>query len=172
MPYLWSAHPQFACGDAAQIILPPQVKEICNTLPVEWGWGKPERRFDWPEVSRVDGQRERIDHTGSASLEQARKFFVLPEAPVSWAGLIRQPEKDWLRLDWDPALVPYLGIWMDEGVFSQESVAALEPMTGFYDSLAVAWEKKQVNMIETGDTQSWMLSVRLGTGDQPLLEHQ
>ena len=167
MPYIWAAHPQFVCGDEAHIILPPQVKEVCNTIPAEWGWGEPETRFDWPEAESVDGQRVRIDRVGPPTLDQARKFFVIPEMSVGWAGLVRQPGKDWLRLDWDPKLMPYLGIWVDEGLLSHESIAALEPMTGFYDSLAVAWEKIKVSMIEAGEIQSWTLSIRMGTGGHP-----
>jgi galactose mutarotase-like enzyme len=169
MPYIWAAHPQFLCGDEAEIVLPPQVQAVCNTLPAEWGWGEPETRFKWPVAQNVKGQRVRIDRTGPASLNQARKFFVLPETPARWAGLIRNPAQDWLRLDWDAKPVPYLGLWVDEGRISHEAVAALEPTTGFYDSLAVAWEKKQVTMIEPGERKSWTLSVHLGTGDHPFL---
>jgi galactose mutarotase-like enzyme len=167
MAYIWAAHPQFVCGDKAEIILPQQVKEVCNTIPAEYGWGEPETRFDWPETLSVEGERVRIDRTGPASLNQARKFFVVPETPVRWAGLVRQPAKNWLRLEWDPDLVPYLGVWVDEGLLNHESVVALEPITGFYDSLAVAWEKKRVTMIEPGEINSWTLSVRLGTGSHP-----
>ena len=120
MPFLWAAHPQFAGGGDAQIVLPAQVKKVCNTLPAEWGWGEPERRFDWPEAVGVDGRKVRIDQIGPASLHQARKFFALPEQTVGWAGLIRRPADDWLRLDWDPNQVPYLGLWIDEGRISQE----------------------------------------------------
>jgi hypothetical protein len=169
MPYIWAAHPQIVCSDGAQVILPAQVQGVCNVLPAEWGWGELETRLAWPQALNGEGQRVRIDRTGPASLKQARKFFALPEMPVSWAGLIRQPAQDWLRFDWDPNLVPYLGVWVDEGAISQEAVAALEPMTGFYDSLALAWKNNQVAMIEPGETESWTLSVRLGTGDDPFL---
>ena len=120
MPYIWSAHPQFLCGAGAQIVLPPDVTEVCNVLPAEWGWGELETRFDWPEAVTVNGRRVRIDHVGPSTLKQIRKFFVTPEKQVGWAGLIRQPAKDWLRLDWDPEQVPYLGIWIDEGLLSHE----------------------------------------------------
>lgn len=167
MPFMWAAHPQFQYGAEAQIRLPAQVKEVCNTLPAEWGWGEPETRFDWPEALRVGGRRVRIDQVGPASKNQARKFFVPPEISVGWAGLIQRPQGDWLRLDWDPRETPYLGLWVDEGKISHEAVAALEPMTGYYDSLAVAWEKQLVAMIEPGESRSWTLAVCLGTGGQP-----
>lgn len=165
MPYMWAAHPQFVCPDGAEIVLPPEVKKVCNSLPAEWGWGEPEQRFGWPEAINMKGLPHRIDRTGLATLNQAYKFFVVPEISARWAKVIRNKTKDWLRFDWDVAQVPYLGLWVDQGVFSHEAVVAPEPMTGFYDSLAVAWEKKLVTMIEAGETQSWSLSVSLGTSE-------
>jgi galactose mutarotase-like enzyme len=163
MPYLWAAHPQFVCREGAQIQLPAEVVEVCNTIPVEWGWGEPETRFSWPEAVSVGGQRKRIDIVGPPSRRQARKFFLLPEHSANWAGLVQPNTGDWLRLEWDPNRVSFLGIWIDEGVFSHTSVTALEPTTGFYDSLATAWHKQQVATIESGATHLWTISVRLGT---------
>ena len=39
MPYLWAAHPQFLAGADCQIILPPEVTEVVNTMPVRMGLG-------------------------------------------------------------------------------------------------------------------------------------
>jgi galactose mutarotase-like enzyme len=165
--YIWAAHPQFTCGEQAEIRLPSQVTEVCNTIPAIWGWGEPETRFGWPQAVSVDGENVRIDRTGPVTLHQARKFFVLPETPIGSAGLVRSPSGDWLRLDWNSAEVPYLGIWVDEGALNHTTVTALEPTTGFYDSLAVAWEKNEVALLEPGATQTWTLTVRVGTGEQP-----
>jgi galactose mutarotase-like enzyme len=167
IPYIWAAHPQFVCGEQSEIRLPPSVKEVCNTIPTDWGWGVPETRFGWPVALSLDGQRIQINLTGPASQKRARKFFLLPEAHVGWVGLIHRPAGDWLHLSWDPARVPYLGIWVDEGALSHTSVAALEPTTGFYDSLAVAYEKNEVAILEPGATHTWTLSVQVGTSQQP-----
>ncbi|RME44119.1 MAG: DUF5107 domain-containing protein [Chloroflexi bacterium] len=167
MPYIWAAHPQFVCSEGAEIRFPPAIREVCNTIPAEWGWGEPESRFDWPEAINPRGRRVRLDQVGPPSLQQGRKFFTLPDARPGWAGLIRQPHADWLRLEWDPERVPYLSVWVDEGALSHESVVALEPTTGFYDSLEVAWNKGLVTILEPGETQTWTLRVRLGTGEQP-----
>ena len=166
-PFLWAAHPQFTCGDAATILLPPSVSEVINVLPPEWGWGEPETRVNWPEAQNDAGKQMRIDKTGPASRKQASKFFAPPEVTVGWAGMLRQPQHDWLRIDWDAQVAPYLGIWIDEGAINHETVLAFEPMTGFYDSLALAWEKKLVRTIEPDETQTWWVRVRVGTGEQP-----
>lgn len=173
LPYAWAAHPQFACGDQAEIRFPGQVKEVCNTLgELSWGWGAPETRYNWPLATRPDGQQVRIDRTGPASLKQARKFFWLPEMRAGWAGLIRRPEGDWLRMQWDPERVPYLGLWTDEGAISHTTVAAPEPTTGFYDSLALAWSKKEVMVLDPGAVRTWSLLVRLGTGEEGFPEDE
>ena len=118
-----------------------------------------------------DAQPIRINRTGPASLEQARKFFVLPETRIGWATLMRRPSKHWLRLDWDPNSVPYFGLWVDEGALNHETVVALEPTTGFYDSLALAWKKGEVTAVAPGSTTSWRLRVRVGTGEHPFAVH-
>jgi hypothetical protein len=45
-------------------------------------------------------------------------------------------------------------------------VVAPEPTTGFYDSLAVAWEKQEVTVLEPGATRAWTLTVQLGLGEE------
>lgn len=167
LPYIWAAHPQFVCGAGAKIIFPTQISAVCNTLDANWGWGEPETHFSWPNAIRPDGQLFMIDRTGPASLKQARKFFVLPETHAAWAGLVRQPAGDWLQLAWDPEKVPYLGLWIDEGALSHTTVAAPEPTTGFYDSLAIAWEKNEVTVLGPHASQDWTLTVRLGVSGQP-----
>lgn len=168
MPYMWAAHPQFACGDDAEIVLPPAVTEMCNTLPAAWGWGAPETRFGWPVALVSNGQRVRLDRVGPPALQRGRKFFAPPATRLEWAVLVDRSCGDWLRLGWDAAQIPYFGLWVDEGALSHASVVAPEPTTGFYDSLAVAWQKQEVTMIEPGATHEWLLTVRVGAGDQPI----
>jgi galactose mutarotase-like enzyme len=162
MPYMWAAHPQFLCGEAAHIVLPPHVNEVCNTVAVSWGWGEAETRYTWPEAQTLTGALVRIDRIGPPSLHLARKFFTLPGAQVNWAELVRQPEGDWLRLEWNVDELPYLGLWIDEGALNPASVLAIEPMTGFYDSLAIAWDKGLVTVLEPGGRAQWTLLVKSG----------
>ena len=166
MPYMCAAHPQFVCGPDAQLVIPSHVTTVCNTVAESWGWGPPETRFGWPVAVAEDGTPRHLDRIGSPALHHARKFFVPQDVRAAWAGLIRHPAHDWLRLEWNPNLVPYLGLWVDEGAFNPDSVAALEPTTGFYDNLITAWNKQQVTLIEPGATHTWTLTVRSGTGEQ------
>ncbi len=165
MPYIWAAHPQFVAGLDCQIVLPPEVTEVVNTIPADWGWGPPETRFEWPEATTVDGLRVRLDRVGPASLGKARKFFALSGVRPSWAALLRRSTGHWLRLEWNPLEVPYLGLWVDEGAVNHEAVVAPEPTTGWYDDLALAFRKGQVTTVPAHGTQAWDLTVRMGSGD-------
>jgi len=166
MPYIWAAHPQFVYSTEARILLPSRVTQVCNTIPPEWGWGTPETRFDWPATINSEGKRVRIDHAGPSSQKQARKFYVLPDTKIEWAGIIRHPEGDWLRMKWDAGKVPYFGVWVDEGVLSHTSIIALEPTTGYYDSLEIAWNNDEVTILSPRETKSWSLNICFGTDDQ------
>ena len=159
---LWAAHPQFLSGSAAKVILPPHIAEVCNVLPESFGWAPLEEHLAWPEATRLDGETVRLDAVGTSDLNQARKYYIPPETKASWVAIIRQPSQDWISLSWDVEEVPYLGVWVDEGFISSESVVAPEPATGFYDSLALAVEKGRHMVIPPGKTVSWSLLVRFG----------
>ena len=83
-----------------------------------------------------------------------------------WAGLLQVASGRWLRMEWDPEQAPYLGLWVDEGALNHESVATPEPTTGWYDNLAIAWEKKEVMVVPAGASHEWSLSVHFGVDGQ------
>ncbi len=107
-----------------------------------------------------------LDAIGPPTLKRARKFYLLPEQTVGAATLVRRLAGDWLRMDWDAAQVPYLGLWVDEGALNAASVAAPEPATGFYDSLALAWQNQRVAVVQPGAEVTWWLTVQLGTSEE------
>ncbi len=168
MPTMWAAHPQFLAGADCRIVLPSELTEVVNTAGPDVGWGPREGRFGWPEATAPDGLRVRLDEVGSPALRQARKFFAPPDARPAWAEVRRIESGHSLRLAWDPAEVPYLGLWVDEGLVNSEAVVAPEPTTGWYDDLALAWQKQEVAVVPARATAEWRLSVRLGAAGSPV----
>jgi galactose mutarotase-like enzyme len=161
MPYLWSAHPQLLTGDNARVILPDNVSKVMNVLPIGFGWGAPEEPLAWPETHLPGGTVLRPAHIAGPDLKQARKFFTFPDQRPAWCAVERLNERTTLRLEWDPAQAPYLGVWADEGYISAFSVAAPEPMTGFYDSLERAVANEKVMWAEAGEVKNWWLRVKV-----------
>lgn len=160
---LWTAHPQFAVTPATEIRLPDAIDELLAVQPMA-GWVTPGMTLPWPVTEAPDGQAVQLDRVRSAAAKQSRKFYVLPDKRASWAMLVETEGDHWLRLDWDPQQVPYLGIWVDEGHYNPAPTVALEPSTGFYDSLARAWADRQTPVVAPGESATWSLRVSVGEG--------
>ena len=160
---LWAAHPQFAVDAATRIVLPPVVRQVVNVLPTP-DWPDVGARVAWPQATIATGEPVALDQIGPASRQSYRKFYLPPDAPVSWAALRQGTAGAWLRLAWDAEAVPYLGIWVDEGGFNAAPTAALEPSTGYYDKLTLAAQNGRVVTFAPGQPQRWFLDIQLGVG--------
>lgn len=163
LAYLWSAHPQFACETGARILLPADVTEVINVLPLDWGpeWGSAGTRNPWPVKELPDGAVARQDVVASTERKGGRKFYLPPERPIAWAGL-QQPKRGCeLRMEWDAKLLPYCGVWIDEGYLNKVADVAIEPTTAYYDNLATGWTNRRVATLPPGEMCTWQLLVRL-----------
>jgi len=146
---LWAAHPQFAVHETGtRIVLPPDVHHLVDDMadPAIVGW---------PSTS--------LETSARLPEGVGRKLYVPPEHEVGSASLV-DGDGSWLRLAWDPAVVPYLGIWLDNRAYSRRPVIALEPTTGYYDNLAVAYSTKRVPMIHPAAPLRWTVEVTVGKG--------
>ncbi len=167
LPYLWAAHPLFSGHPDTTMIFPASVKEVFVVFGGKQWSAAPKSRDTWPNSSAAGGTLHRLDRVGPVDLHDCRKFYAAPETPISWAGMRDESTGNWLRLDWSVDRVPYLGIWIDEGTYCTEPVMALEPATGFYDSLAIASELGKHSLLPPQSSHRWQVSIRLGTGDFP-----
>jgi len=166
--YIWAAHPQFHAPAGTKIVLPPQVDQVVKTLPLEWGpeWGAEGTINPWPHKTLDDGTQLAADTVRSVSAETGRKVYIQPQKPISWAGLVVHESDSSIWLAWDRNDVPYCGIWIDEGFLNSVPSVAIEPTTGYYDSLTKSWQNQRLSSIRPGDTKSWNLTVQLKRANQ------
>lgn len=143
---LWAAHPQLVCRPGTVVRLPATVRDVLVVYP------GPAVHATWPAAGALAADLPR---------GTSRKLYVLPDAPVEAAEL-RDPDGTYLRFSWDSAAIPYLGIWLDHAEYSRETVAAVEPTTGFYDDLARAASSGRTTRIDPGRRLSWALQVEAG----------
>ncbi|MFN8528866.1 MAG: hypothetical protein U0670_09670 [Anaerolineae bacterium] len=108
-----------------------------------------------------DGNTQQLDVVGSAALKDSRKVYVLADQSISNAGLLNEAAHCALNLIWEASAAPYLGIWIDEGIYTTEATVALEPASGYYDSLERAIAQKRVSIIPAGGSASWWLEIVL-----------
>lgn len=163
---LWAAHPQFVMDGATRIVLPQSVKQVVNVLPTD-ELPQDEQLYDWAETVTASGEILPLDRVRPDAVRKHRKFYLPPEQPVSWAGLQQGDGGAWLRLAWETSSVPYLGVWVDERSYNTALTVALEPSTGYYDSLTRAWQNGRVMELLPNVPQRWALEVALGDGAFP-----
>ncbi|CAM4324569.1 galactose mutarotase-like enzyme [Paenibacillus endophyticus] len=152
-PFLWAAHPQFAIEEPTEIVLPSGMQQL---LCVYGGM-----RHDTGQSYAFTGESLlRPDITGDG-----RKFYYPGQAPEGWAALHGQASGNYLRLRWPLEQVPYFGVWIDEGMFNDRSVCALEPGIGYYDALDAAVQNGTARTLMPAEAYSWHLDIELGIGD-------
>lgn len=140
IPFLWAAHPQFAAppGTRVELLGVETVIDVQSSGTPEVDWGGAIATID----SLADGQ--------------SRKVYVTPGHPTFAARLVRREAA--LDLRWSREC-PYLGVWFDHRAFSREPVIAVEPTTGYYDSLATASNCGRVPVIDVGRPLTWWVEV-------------
>jgi len=151
-PFLWAAHPQFAVDEPTRVLLPESMREM---LCVFGG-----RELTAGTKYPVDAIRELWpDVTGDG-----RKFYYAGalDADSGWSGLYGRDSRSYLLLRTSPADVPHLGVWIDEGMFNDRSVCALEPGIGYYDSLERAAANGTAGLLAPGGCREWQLDIVLG----------
>ncbi|MEO0561702.1 MAG: hypothetical protein AAF125_06295 [Chloroflexota bacterium] len=160
LPFLWAAHPLFKGHDHMRIELPPEVQSVVNVM-AHPTLGQVGRGMNWPTTSLVPSSVKALNRMGDATLADCRKFYTPPEIAVGKASLVHEGIGRKLTMRWDTQIAPYLGIWVDEGVYTPETTVALEPGSGYYDSLETAIQNERVASVAPGDVIKWWLEVEL-----------
>lgn len=146
VPFLWAAHPQFLAPPGTRVVLDQAVDVVVDAvspghpIPIPWD----------PALAEIDSLRS----------GEARKFYLAPDARSSSIALVR-PGGRMLTIRWDADLLPYLGVWMDAGMYSRERVIALEPTTGWYDTASLALARERLPILRADDTFDWSLDLTL-----------
>lgn len=137
-PFLWAAHPQFVSPPGTVVELPAHLTRLVDVHPASG-----------VEVS-ID---ELVDGAADLPPGTSRKFYLHPDDRAEGV-LIRQPGGASLTMTWS-AECAHVGIWLDHADYSREPVLAVEPSSGYYDSLATAAETGLVPWLEPGVPFTW-----------------
>lgn len=158
--YLWSAHPLFTVDPGDKVVLPPAVKEV----HIEGSAGRLKgKSCSWPIATTSDGGSVDLSVTGAASDGIGDKLFAAtPDA--GWCALERPKINLRLKVEFDSAVTPYLGLWLcyggwPEGHAARQYCVALEPCMAPADSLALG--AKWAHPLAPGQSESWPLTISL-----------
>lgn len=159
--YLWAAHPLFVGNTDTRIVLPDTVKSLINIIQDHPIWGDAGKEVDWNIAQADSNLRYDISRVTTPDSGTYRKFYMPPEQRIDHMRLEQIDKKCALQLNWDSNVLPYFGIWVDEGLHTRQTTIAPEPSNGFYDSLTRAHENKSVLPLGANDSQTWELKISL-----------
>lgn len=156
--YSWAAHPLFNCNENFQIILPPTVTQVINSVPSKrmGGFGE---IHSWPITVTPDGTPYNMSEISPESSELYEKYYVCGKEKQGWSALRDIKTNESIVLSYPASKVPYLGIWVNEGGYANQYNVALEPCTGTLDRLDTAIQWNQVSSVKAYCTEEWFLNI-------------
>ena len=163
LPWSWVAHPLFTTEPGDRIVLPASVK----TLRLEGSGGNrlggSGADIAWPLARLADLSFDDLSLAKGAKTGIGDKLFtgIMED---DWCSLERPGVGLRLTVRFDPALTPYLGLWICYGGWPDEAgpkqvCVALEPSTAPVDSLAETgpWSRS----LAPGEAFSWPMEVQI-----------
>jgi len=153
LPFLWTAHPQFAIDEPTKLLLPSTMRKLLCVFNSQQG--EAGSSFIVPDNWLI---------TSEASGEGQKYYYPSPVSEA-WSGLYGQQSNNYLLLKTDAATVPYWGVWVDKGMCNDRTTVALEPGIGYYDSLVRAISNGSAHMLAARESTSWHLDIVLGYGE-------
>jgi galactose mutarotase-like enzyme len=164
-PWGWSAHPGYSSEAGDRIILPGSI----HTLRLEGsGGGRLGKGGDpvaWPIAKLVTGGETNLSIATPPETGTGDKLFAGPLAAAeNWCALERPSAGVRLRIGFNPAATPYLGLWICNGGWPdrpgiKQHCVALEPTTAPVDSLGISgpWSRT----LDPGASFVWPMTVDL-----------
>lgn len=156
---LWAFHGLAACDAQTEIRL-PGVSKVMNVHSSSL-LGAIGQTHSFPVTQDGQGAAIRLDRIAPATAKKTEKWYVAEPLAKGEAMLTLNQNRLLYRLEFPAATVPYLGVWINEGGFKGEYNCALEPATGFYDSLEIANARQGLEPLPAGGQQEWTLTLAL-----------
>lgn len=165
VPWAWAAHPLFAAEAGDRIVLPGSISSLRLEGSGGNRLGKGGDTVSWPIATLAAGGETNLSLAQSIESAIGDKLFAGPlGANEDWAVLERPSAGLRIRVSFDTAATPYLGLWICFGGWpdrpgAKQACVALEPCTAPVDSLAVTgpWSR----MLAAGESFSWPMTVEI-----------
>jgi galactose mutarotase-like enzyme len=164
-PWSWAAHPLFKAVAGDRILLPPSI----HSLRVEGSGsdrlGRSGDIVKWPIAALASGGVTDLSVAQAPGSRIGDKLFAGPlAAHENWCVLERPSAGVRIRVSFNPAENPYLGLWIcyggwPDGPGPKQTCVALEPATAPVDSLAHPGPWSRV--LDPGKSEFWAMHVDL-----------
>jgi galactose mutarotase-like enzyme len=163
--FLYACHPLFAVDEGDLIILPSAVHSLRLDYSRGDRLGNRGDVISWP----VTASGIRLDKTGSADTGHADMFYT-ERINRGACSILRRSTEQSLDILFDPATLPYLGIWLcyggwpDDATENLQYAVALEPTTSPHNSLNTAQRAQAAMSLQPGETFHFAIAFRVRQG--------
>lgn len=155
-PAFWTMHCLVNMEDDMEIFLPKGIRKVVNTLNgMKTPLGKMGNVFEYP----VDGQLNLNRVINSYDSGSCSKFYCLGEINEGKCGYIYPKHSLQVTIGYDSAKLPYLGFWKTVGGFRGDYNCALEPSSGFYDSISIAKKNNCCPVLPPGSPVEFSITI-------------
>lgn len=158
--YIWSAHPLFAVEKNTKIKIPGKPNVRTDYSKYE-RFGKHLYETSWPNAKEANGDIIDVSVIRSEKEDAATKFFTT-KLEEGWCAL-EYPQGSVLKMTFDVEKVPYVGLWINEGGWSEGNSfhVAMEPCTGCPDKLETAIQRGENAIIKGYTKKFWNLDITI-----------
>ena len=162
LDYIWATHFMAVAEEGGRLVSPfpdgATARLMFADKPTVYGVRN--RELSFPMAA--DGIT-RLDLSGphTPNIPNERKYYMTTPFPDGYWGYYYPSDNTRLMLRFDPTLVPYAGVWMNDGTpkFPGYYNVALEICTGNYDRPDIAKENNQFSTLPAGATISWYMEI-------------
>lgn len=141
LPYIWTLHDLIRYEKGMCLVLPEEIREVLITCGSRQG-----------STITVEHSAFDIDKALKQSEDGMVKFYSLTPVRSGRCGYLFPSYHTGLMLSYDPEILPYLGLWITAGGYRGDYNCALEPSTGFYDSVSTAEKTNTLRRLSPGGT--------------------
>jgi galactose mutarotase-like enzyme len=164
-PWSWCAHTSYASEAGDRVTLPESVTTLLLEGSGGGRLGKGGDKVNWPVAALVSGGKTDLSVALGPETGIGDKLFAGPLAAAeNWCVLERPKAGVRIKVSFDAAATPYLGIWICHGGWpdrpgTKQACFALEPSTAPVDSLAKTgpWSLE----LAPGESFSWPMVVEI-----------
>jgi galactose mutarotase-like enzyme len=165
VPWSWAAHPLYVAAPGDRIVLPKSVSSLRLEGSGGERLGKGGDTVAWPVAKLAGGGTTDLSVAEPPDSGIGDKLFAGPlSAADNWCALERPSVGLRLRVRFDTAATPYLGLWICYGGWPErpgpkQVCVAMEPSTAPVDSLAVngPWSR----LLAADATFAWPMEVEI-----------
>ncbi len=155
--FIWTPHALLNCSVNSVIEVPKYLDKVVNVEKSTQHLGKWGQIHDYPlTISKKNGNYINLGETEGVEAKNCQKFYFLSKVKNrDKISFVHKDIGEKISYIYDTEKIPYLGIWKTQGGYRGDYNIALEPCSGIYDDLYVAYKIGKSSVVKGKEKFTW-----------------